>query len=167
MAIFRSRKAKNADAANGAAPAHTHSGSSDSNTLPYNEGLTKPQVKRATRTRRTWTLISSFFLFVSVIFLILVEIGQIYDRKVLVDIYFLKLDLTHIVPTTIPNSVLINSIARTLGLHDFYTVGLWGFCEGYNGQGVTYCSPPQTLYWFNPLEILQNELLSGATSKCP
>ncbi len=61
----------------------------------------------------------------------------------------------------------MNSLARSLGLHDFYQVGLWNFCEGYNGEGITNCSPTQTLYWFNPVEILLNELLAGATIALP
>lgn len=35
-----------------------------------------------------------------------------------------------------PNSRLLNSVARSLGLHDFYQVGLWNFCEGYNDECV-------------------------------
>lgn len=104
---------------------------------------------------------------VSVVFLILVDIGNINNRGVIKDIYFLKIDLSNIIPETVPNAVLINSIARTIGLHDFYQVGLWGFCEGYNDQGITYCSPPKTLYWFNPVEIILNELLAGATISLP
>jgi hypothetical protein len=61
----------------------------------------------------------------------------------------------------------VNSLARSLGLHDFYQVGLWNFCEGYNNEGITYCSRHQTLYWFNPVEILLNELLAGATITLP
>jgi len=97
----------------------------------------------------------------------MVEIGSTYNKPVLEDIYFIKLDLSHIIPAAIPNSILINSIARTLGLHDFYNVGLWGYCEGYNGEGVTQCSKPQSLYWFNPVEILQSELLAGASINLP
>ena len=114
-------------------------------------------------------------------------------------IYFFKLDLADIIPTSVPNARLINSIAQSIGLHDFYQVGLWNFCEGYlnvyvsfllllfllllpslslylgltdqphptRNRGITYCSPPQTLYWFNPVEVLMNELLSGATIALP
>jgi len=32
---------------------------------------------------------------------------------------------------------------------------------------VVYCSKPKTLYWFNPVEILLNELLAGATIVLP
>jgi hypothetical protein len=127
--------------------------------------LTKAQLHRATKTRKTWSLLTSFFLLISVIFLILVEIGGIYNKTLIRNWYFIRLDLSHIVPASVPNFALINTIAQTLGLHDFYQVGLWGFCEGYKGQGVTLCSKPQTLYWFNPVEILQRELLAGASSK--
>ncbi|KAK3897189.1 actin cortical patch SUR7/pH-response regulator pali, partial [Staphylotrichum tortipilum] len=33
--------------------------------------------------------------------------------------------------------------------------------------GITFCSPPTTLYWFDPVTILTNELLSGATIALP
>lgn len=76
----------------------------------------------------------------------------------------MKLDLSHIIPQAVPQAALINSIARTLGLHDFYQVGLWNYCAGYD-NGITGCSKPRTLYWFNPVQIILSELLSGATSK--
>ena len=124
----------------------------------------KQQIKRATRTRLGWALLTSLLLLISVVFVILVELGNTRMNPILNKIYFIKLDLANIIPVSVPSATLINSIARTLGLHDFYTVGLWGFCEGYNGEGVTACSKPATLYWFNPVQILQTELLSGATS---
>ncbi|KAK3074792.1 hypothetical protein LTR53_002458 [Teratosphaeriaceae sp. CCFEE 6253] len=127
----------------------------------------KAQIKRATRTRLIWALISSFLLLLTVIFLILVEVGDTSPNGIRSTIRFIRLDLTNIVPTTVPNSLLINSIAQTLGLHDFYDVGLWGFCEGYNGQGVTQCSKPKVLWWFNPVEIIQSELLAGASIALP
>lgn len=79
----------------------------------------------------------------------------------------MKLDLTNIIPASAGNAQLASSIARSLGLHDFYQVGLWNFCEGYNNEGITYCSPPKALYWFNPVEILLNELLAGASIVLP
>jgi hypothetical protein len=83
------------------------------------------------------------------------------------DLYFIFLDVSDIVPVAVPDATLLNSIAQSLGLHDFYSVGLWGYCEGYFGQGVTDCSTPQTLYWFNPVEILRSQLLAGATIALP
>ena len=123
------------------------------------------QVKRATRARLIWALLASLLLLISVVFIILVELGNTRVNGILNQIYFIKLNLADIIPVSVPNAVLINSIAQTLGLHDFYTVGLWNFCEGYINEGTTNCSPTQTLYWFNPIEIIQNELLAGATSE--
>jgi hypothetical protein len=127
--------------------------------------LTKQQLKRATRRRKIWALLTSFFLFVTLIFLILVNLSGIRNQAIIKNWYFIRLDLSNVVPASVPNFALINTIAQTLGLHDFYQVGLWGYCEGYVGQGVTFCSKPQTLYWFNPVEILSNQLLAGASSK--
>ncbi|KAF1987972.1 integral membrane protein [Aulographum hederae CBS 113979] len=127
----------------------------------------KAQIKRATRARKIWSLLASLFLFISVIFLILVEIGSTSNKPVIRSTYFINLDLSDIIPSSVPNSALINSIAQTVGLHDFYRVGLWGYCEGYNGEGVVSCSKPQTLYWFNPVSIILNELLAGATISLP
>ncbi|KAF2642276.1 integral membrane protein [Massarina eburnea CBS 473.64] len=129
--------------------------------------LSQAQIKRATRTRKIFALATSFFLFITVIFLILVEISGTYDIHLIRDWYFIKVDVSNIIPASVPNFALINTIAQTLGLHDFYQVALWGFCEGYVNEGVTYCSPPQTLYWFNPVEILSNELLAGASINLP
>ncbi|KAF2266590.1 hypothetical protein CC78DRAFT_531397 [Lojkania enalia] len=129
--------------------------------------LTKTQLKRATRTRKTFSVLTSVFLFITVIFLILVEISGTYNTLVIKNWYFIRLDLSHIIPNSVPNFTLINTIAQSLGLHDFYQVGLWGFCEGYRDQGVTFCSDPQTMYWFNPVEILRNELLAGASISLP
>lgn len=128
---------------------------------------TKWQIKRATRARFYWSLLTSLLLLISLAFVILVEIGSVRINPILSKIYFIKLDLSNIIPVSVPNAVLINSIAQTLGLHDYYTVGLWNFCEGNNGVGFLECSNPRTLYWFNPVEILQNELLQGATSTFP
>ncbi|KAL8687241.1 MAG: hypothetical protein Q9218_006530 [Villophora microphyllina] len=121
---------------------------------------------KASRTRRIYAFLSSFLFLISLIFLILVEVGNTRSRPVLNSIYFIKLDLSHIIPRSVPNAVLVNSIARTLGLHDFYQVGLWNFCEGY-GNEITSCSKPRTMYWFNPIEIILNELLAGATIALP
>ena len=111
----------------------------------------------------------SFLYLVAWIFLILVVTGNVSKRPVPRETYFLKIDLSNIIPVSVSDSdaVLVDSIARSIGLHDFYQVGLWNFCEGYNHEGVTRCSKPKSLYWFNPLEIILNELLSGATSTFP
>lgn len=161
---FSSIRSKHTTSEKPAAPTSSPSDEASNDAPPT--PLSKAQIKRATRTRTIFALLCSFSLFLSVIFLILVEVGGTSIKPVLTDIYFIRLDLSHIIPVSVPNAVLINSIAQSLGLHDFYQVGLWGFCEGYfNPTDVTYCSHPKTLYYFNPIEIIQSELLAGASSK--
>jgi hypothetical protein len=134
-------------------------------TAAHHEDISKSQLKRATRTRKIFALLTSFFLAVSVIFLIVVEVGNTSTDKVRSSIYFLRIDLTDVVPASIPNSGFINTFAQTVGLHDYYQVGLWNFCEGYVAEGITDCSKPKALYWFDPVSILLGELFSGATSE--
>ncbi|TVY41484.1 SUR7 family protein pun1 [Lachnellula cervina] len=123
---------------------------------------------KATKKRKTWITISSFFYFISVIFLILTLIGNINNKPVIRSTWFFKLNLSNIIPASSPSDLIFtNSLARSLGLHDFYQVGLWNFCEGYTSDGITHCSSPHALYWFNPVSILLNELLSGATIALP
>lgn len=86
------------------------------------------------KTRRNTTIAASIFYFLSIPFLILVIIGNTYENNILNDIYFFKLDVSNIIPISVANAQLLNSVARSLGLHDFYQVGMWNFCEGYNDQ---------------------------------
>lgn len=123
---------------------------------------------RAFYNRPTGLRIFTILLYLcAVIFLILVEIGNINNHAVIRSTYFLKINLANVIPETVPNAVLINTIAQSLGLHDFYQVGLWNYCAGYENQGITYCSPRQTAYWFNPVEIIMSELLVGASIALP
>jgi len=87
--------------------------------------------------RKNAVFVASGCYFISVIFLILVIIGNTSDKAVLRDIYFFKLQVANVIPLDAPNARLLNSVARSLGLHDFYQVGLWNFCEGFNDEYVT------------------------------
>ncbi|KAF2742573.1 integral membrane protein [Sporormia fimetaria CBS 119925] len=128
----------------------------------------KDEIKRTTRRRKIFALLTSLFLLTTTLFLVLVELGSTYPRPVLKDWYFIRLDVSHVLPRRIPNAELMNTIAQSIGLHDFYQVGLWGYCSGYfDSRSVTFCSRPQTLYWFNPVEILQNDLIAGASITLP
>ncbi|OQE11255.1 hypothetical protein PENFLA_c075G01543 [Penicillium flavigenum] len=134
--------------------------------LPFFKS-TSPIDRQRKSTVHWHRILRSLLYLIAWIFLVLVVIGNTSNKPVLRSTYFLYLDLANIIPVSIPNAVLINSIAQTIGLHDFYQVGLWNFCEGYNGQGITHCSKPETLYAFNPVEIILNELLAGATVALP
>lgn len=137
--------------------------------LPFFRSATpvQPSAARSASTVYTHRIIRSLLYLLAWIFILLVVIGDVADKPVLRNTYFLYLDLANIIPLSVPNAVLINSIARSIGLHDFYQVGLWNFCEGYKGEGITRCTKPQTLYAFNPVKIILNELLAGASSTFP
>ncbi|KYK60288.1 SUR7 protein [Drechmeria coniospora] len=118
--------------------------------------------------RRNTAVAASILYFVTIPFLVLVIIGNTNkSSSVLMDMYLFKLDVSQIIPIAVANAGLLNSVARSLGLHDFYQVGLWNFCEGYDAEGVTFCSRPVQFYWFNPVEILVSELLAGAKIALP
>lgn len=129
--------------------------------------------------RRNTAITAAVLYFISIPFLIICCIANIPGIP---SIYLLKLDVSHIIPISSGNSRLLNSVARSLGLHDFYQVGIWNFCEGYLDEyvcplslsslltlnrGVTFCSEPKQFYWFNPVEILVGELLAGAQIALP
>ncbi|KAI5462425.1 SUR7/PalI family-domain-containing protein [Mariannaea sp. PMI_226] len=117
--------------------------------------------------RRNTAIAASIFYFLSIPFLILVIIGNTYKNNILDDIYFFRLDVSQVIPISVENSNLLNSVARSLGLHDFYQIGIWNFCEGYDDEGVTFCSHPKQWFWFNPVEVLVSELLAGAQIALP
>ncbi|OBT43964.1 hypothetical protein VE00_04652 [Pseudogymnoascus sp. WSF 3629] len=124
----------------------------------------------ASRPRKWLTIIACVLLFIGFIFLILILTAQTSVKPVLKSTWFIKIDLSNIlVRASTPGSdfPLLNSIARSLGLHDFYLVGLWNYCEGYNDEGITNCSKSTPLYYFNPVKILLSELLAGATITLP
>ncbi|OBT73704.1 hypothetical protein VF21_06187 [Pseudogymnoascus sp. 05NY08] len=124
----------------------------------------------ASRPRKWLTIIACVLLFIGFIFLILILTAQTSVKPVLKSTWFIKIDLSNIlVRASTPGSdfPLLNSIARSLGLHDFYLVGLWNYCEGYNDEGITNCSKPTSLYYFNPVKIMLSELLAGATITLP
>ena len=81
--------------------------------------------------RRNTTIATAVCYLITIPFLILVCIGNTRINSTLNDIYFFKLDVSQIIPVSVANSQLLNSVARSLGLHDFYQVGMWNFCEGY------------------------------------
>ena len=82
-------------------------------------------------------------------------------------VYFIKINTTEIVSSSIPASGIINSVAQKIGIQNFYTASLWSYCEG-NIDGVrTFCSPPTTLYQFDPIKIISQQLFSGVVIDVP
>jgi hypothetical protein len=73
-------------------------------------------------------------------------IGNLNALPVIRNTYFFKLDLSSVYPQAFSSSnlIFVNSIARSLGLHDFYQVGLWSYCEGYSDEYDFWLLPAKT-----------------------
>lgn len=116
--------------------------------------------------RRFFAYFSAFLFFATAVVLIAIQIGNTSNHHALSEIYFFKMDLSHIVADgrqiKLPAG---KDVATVAGLHDFYQVGMWNFCEGNYPQGITACSKPKMLFWFNPIETLNAELNKGNSSK--
>ncbi|KAF2814865.1 integral membrane protein-like protein [Mytilinidion resinicola] len=104
----------------------------------------------------------------SLICLALVFSGQLDKGNSLQrELFFFKADTRQFNanPVKLPNENYDNTLfdalkgaASSKDLKDFYTVGLWNYCEGDTDKDgknpvVTYCSPRKTSYWFNPIEV--------------
>ncbi|KAI9790685.1 MAG: hypothetical protein M1833_001774 [Piccolia ochrophora] len=111
--------------------------------------------------------LSAICFLISTVFLGLVLVGNTRGLPLLDSIYFVRLDLTDVLPQTISKNRLVNFVARTAGLHDYYQVGLWNYCGGYNDKGITSCSSPANLYWDNPVEKLLSKIVAGVSFALP
>jgi len=167
---------------------------------PTHDSLSKMQIRRATRTRKIACIITCVLLFICVIFLIMVEIGNINKMSALTNIYFIKLNLSDVrgiavtmnrcehelspdrlclqafrTPTfwtqslrhwgcTIFTKLDYGIIAKVCRIHGKICSPCW-WIIGYADTGVSDCVKPQALYWFNPVEIIVNQLISGASSR--
>ena len=124
--------------------------------------ISRADLKDATRHRKGFAVFTAFLFAVALIFLLLINIANVANVRVLNDLWFFKIDVSKIVPAQ--NGSQPQS-AQSVGLRDFYQVGLWNFCEGYHDKGITQCSKPVLMYWFNPVQIMVDEVLKGDTGK--
>ncbi|OZJ04877.1 hypothetical protein BZG36_02526 [Bifiguratus adelaidae] len=88
--------------------------------------------------------IAPFLTFAAWVLQLFAFVGDLANRPFIDGIYYVKLDITGNVPSFI--GVLENDV----GIPDFVTFGLFGFCQGYYSSGIYYCSPPQLGYKFQP-----------------
>ena len=128
----------------------------------------------------------------SLVSLIIVGIGGTnMDSTALNNIYFFRANTSDIAVNAtvggnlnIPQNALTdaiighasNDIAKNeLNVKDFYHVSLWNYCSGdfqKNSSGgmndhVTFCSPRQKQYWFNPVDVwhIPNNTNNSITDK--
>lgn len=109
---------------------------------------------------------------------LMVILGGTKNSNVLRDIYFLKLDLSGITTSAISgldglDTTALDSTLRTLlsavGISDFYTAALWGYCQGdinstTNATTVEACSHPQSLWWLDIESIFNSTINNTAVS---
>ncbi|KAF2398948.1 hypothetical protein EJ06DRAFT_582965 [Trichodelitschia bisporula] len=105
-----------------------------------------------------------FLLVISLTFLLLIEIGNTHRNRALNNIYFLSIDVANVIPDNVPNAVQINDLVHSIGLRDFYKIGLWNYCSGTTEAGITYCSRPQASYYFDPVAIVFNAVAAGSSA---
>ncbi|MCJ1355367.1 MAG: hypothetical protein MMC33_005358 [Icmadophila ericetorum] len=113
--------------------------------------------------RRFFAFFTAFLFFAATAMLILIQIGSLSNKHVLTEIYFFKMDLSHIVASDSQKHIHSRDVATSAGLHDFYQVGMWNFCTGNYPKGITECSKPKLMFWFNPVQTIISELKKGAS----
>ncbi|PWY91218.1 hypothetical protein BO70DRAFT_358663 [Aspergillus heteromorphus CBS 117.55] len=97
------------------------------------------------------------------------------------DLYFFRANLTNITSGTSTSSAVssvvsdltgisvrsdsesatdlasaLEEIEKDFNIADYYSIGLWGYCEGSLDNGsisTTNCSKPVAEFWFNPLDV--------------
>ncbi|KAF2791110.1 hypothetical protein K505DRAFT_281348 [Melanomma pulvis-pyrius CBS 109.77] len=116
----------------------------------------------------------------SLVCLVLVFSGQLNkDMKLQRDLYFFKADTSDFIDNpdavkvlndvNIDNNLLqaLQGAAQNAKLKDFYTVGLWNYCEGDQDKDgketITFCSPRKANFWFNPVDVW--DLDNGTSAK--
>ena len=126
----------------------------------------------------------------SLVCLIIIALGGTNkDNSTLNNLYFFRANTSDItvdpselnLPDNLPGNIgdKINDatgVAKSaLGVADFYHVSLWNYCSGdftKNSTGavkdhVTFCSPHQNEFWFNPVEVwhLNNTVVDHLLNK--
>jgi hypothetical protein len=128
----------------------------------------------------------------SLICIILVGLGCTNkDSSTLNDLYFFRADLQNFTSSSSTKSeisqilneagvsasssnltALLDEAEKEVGLKDFYSIGLWGYCDGSISGNSTFntteCSKPVAEFWFNPIQVwnlngtgVENMLPSG------
>lgn len=113
--------------------------------------------------------------FASLALTIIVLISNTKEGSPIQNLYFLKMDVTGITAKAFTglNSIVVaptsslHSTLKKYGQPDFYTSGLWGYCEGdYDHNNPAQmdflrCSHPQAGYFFDAPKMLQHSLASN------
>jgi hypothetical protein len=102
-----------------------------------------------------------FFSIAAIVLGALAIAGSTSNHSPINQIYLFQMNITG--ATSAVNSQITSETSlESLGLSDIYTFGMWGYCRGSsNSNGdytPTWCSEPKSMYMFNPVDTLENEL---------
>ncbi|CAK7216327.1 hypothetical protein SCUCBS95973_002775 [Sporothrix curviconia] len=131
------------------------------------------QIWIATRIRRYLTGICCALYLIATVLLIVAQTGSTNARQPSTDIFLFRFNLSVLFDESygsglnISDLALSEATADSLGLHNYYQAGLWGYCVGDSVSDFTSCSRPRLFYWFNPVAILLSEMLNTSTLTLP
>ncbi|ODV73057.1 Pun1p CYBJADRAFT_168118 [Cyberlindnera jadinii NRRL Y-1542] len=94
--------------------------------------------------------------------------GQTTNSAPINQIYLFKLNITD--ATSAVNS-LLSSNTDTWNISTVYSFGLWGYCRGTtddnNNYNVTWCSDPEPMYMFDPIDAVTSTLENEYSVELP
>ncbi|CAK7201176.1 hypothetical protein SEUCBS139899_003879 [Sporothrix eucalyptigena] len=132
------------------------------------------QIWIETRARRYLIAVCCVLYLVSTILLIVAQTGSTNNSRSSTSIFLFRFNLSVLFDSSSSGTdfnatdlALADAISESLGLYNYYQVGLWGYCEGDSVNDFTSCSRPQAFYWFNPVAILLSEMLNTSTLTLP
>lgn len=114
--------------------------------------------EKSIRRRKQMTVAAEFCSIVALGSLVMVLLGSTHVNNVLDDIWFMRVKSNSPFPKHNPlyKDVFLDGIGNinAAQMPHFYQVGLWNYCEGFDGIGITYCSTPTPAHYFNPVESM-------------
>lgn len=105
----------------------------------------------------------------SFICVLLINLGGINKHSTtLNDLYFFQADFSNFTTDSSTLGTVINLAKEEGFISNTYQIHLWNYCTSGNGtasteHNITYCSPRQTGFWFNPYKVWSLEKALNAT----
>jgi hypothetical protein len=103
----------------------------------------------------------------SFVCVLLINLGGISkSSSTLNDLHFFTADFTNFTTDSSTLGTVINLAKKEGFISNKYEIFLWNYCDTGNGtasQDITYCSPRQTGFWFNPYQVWSLEKALNAT----
>ncbi|CAK7567979.1 MAG: hypothetical protein SEPTF4163_005957 [Sporothrix epigloea] len=128
----------------------------------------------ATRFRRYLIgICCALYLVATLLLIVKAQTGSTSKSRPSTDIFLFRFNLSVLFDSSYDSGLNVSDLAlsnaktESLGLHNYYQVGLWGYCVGETASAFSSCSRPQAFYWFNPVAILLGEMLNTSSLSLP